>query len=740
VIVKRVEAERRVSSIKRAPKWKKWFLLSADGTKNLGGYQTKREAWEEMVQTMGHEEARSELRHLRRMLPKVRREGTIRQEQGMETMIDVLQRKVGNLSAENPGRKKLYIYPNKSSIKAAQRGLRAREKAPKSKKGGLDAMQAAEQGIGSGVLRARDIIAGKRINAYQVKAFFDRHQGNYYAAVAKGLRPEESRAIQAWLVWGGDPLYRQVKRAVERDKKGLEPLKKNVTKPKKNPYREGERWKYEGQDPAHAPPFEHVGEEAKPEGKLKKALLDPLRRRKKKKEREAAWKPKENPRAFWDKAHDWNQVLIVKNGKKRTRGDILEYYKRNVRKIWPFLKGQTVMVILGAGRNDFVLRRKGPDDKYIKLTKLEGIDDPHSFEYWIHRRTIEFHPVITGKTTKLVWIDVDPYRGSGPKVQAKMQREIRKAVPTMKALLRDEFGVKRPYVWRSGKRDGGWHIEGDLPRAMNVDKLRIKLRKALDEWFAGSTVFTTTIARPGQVRLDTTLTKTLGSLRAPYSYTVDGEQKLPVKVPGFGKKLKKTPKKNPRMTEGKYEELKARAEEGKGRHVWLDYDPIGVGGTRQVYHIMIDDREEGPDEFIMKIDWGKEMFEQNKWEINCIRKGGNPLMPELYDYDDENWRWLEMEVLEPLKKNSRGFAFFEELSGGIAWDDFEAVFEDQHEVTPQLRKEAMKIAKSRQAKTFVNNVFDLAERCEHMPTEYHLIENWGVDPDATRLKVLDLGM
>jgi hypothetical protein len=56
------------------------------------------------------------------------------------------------------------------------------------------------------------------VDAYRVKAFFDRHQGNYLRAKAKGLAPHESKAIQAWLLWGGDPLYRQAKRAVERDK------------------------------------------------------------------------------------------------------------------------------------------------------------------------------------------------------------------------------------------------------------------------------------------------------------------------------------------------------------------------------------------------------------------------------------------------------------------------------------------------------------------------------------------
>ena len=44
-------------------------------------------------------------------------------------------------------------------------------------------------GVGSGVLRARDIVAGKRVNAYQVNAFFNRHLKNYVNASIEGLKP-----------------------------------------------------------------------------------------------------------------------------------------------------------------------------------------------------------------------------------------------------------------------------------------------------------------------------------------------------------------------------------------------------------------------------------------------------------------------------------------------------------------------------------------------------------------------
>lgn len=116
-------------------------------------------------------------------------------------------------------RRTLYIKPNEAAKKAAKRGLEARDKACKSNKGGLDAKQAKEAGVGSGVMRARDIIAGKRVNAYQVKAFFDRHKKNYVNAVLKGTPAHKSKAIQAWLIWGGEPLRKQAEKAVAKDKR-----------------------------------------------------------------------------------------------------------------------------------------------------------------------------------------------------------------------------------------------------------------------------------------------------------------------------------------------------------------------------------------------------------------------------------------------------------------------------------------------------------------------------------------
>lgn len=153
-----------------------YYVLSEDGTRNLGGPYTKDQAKKRLGQ-------------------------------------------VEYFKHENPLRKSLYIYPNEASVKVAKRALERRKTIPRSRRGGLDALQAKEQGIGSGVMRARDIASGKRINAYQVKAFFDRHRHNYVKARADRKKWEDSKAWQAWDLWGGEPLRKQVERAVAKDKK-----------------------------------------------------------------------------------------------------------------------------------------------------------------------------------------------------------------------------------------------------------------------------------------------------------------------------------------------------------------------------------------------------------------------------------------------------------------------------------------------------------------------------------------
>ena len=100
-----------------------------------------------------------------------------------------------------------YVVPE-DVRKAAAKGLELRKKF---NRGGLSIKEASEQGIGSGVARARDLSNG-RVSADTVKrmrSYFARHDGD---ADAKG---DESRGFWgrdsnpsagwiAWLLWGGN--------------------------------------------------------------------------------------------------------------------------------------------------------------------------------------------------------------------------------------------------------------------------------------------------------------------------------------------------------------------------------------------------------------------------------------------------------------------------------------------------------------------------------------------------------
>ena len=88
--------------------------------------------------------------------------------------------------------------------RAARRGLELRRKQSPSNKAGLDPMQAAKEGIGSCVARARDLSAGKVSpeTVRRMKAYFSRHASNFN--LDAGKKPHEHKGYVAGLLWGGD--------------------------------------------------------------------------------------------------------------------------------------------------------------------------------------------------------------------------------------------------------------------------------------------------------------------------------------------------------------------------------------------------------------------------------------------------------------------------------------------------------------------------------------------------------
>lgn len=233
------------------------------------------------------------------------------------------------------------------------------------------------------------------------------------------------------------------------------------------------------------------------------------------------FKRRGNPSSFHERDHDWDQPLALDG---TTRKQIVRHYEKYGRNMLPYLKGHDVLVVIALGDGKFVYRRKGPDGRPIRIDRLKG-DDPHSLEYWILRRAIEFHPTI-GSTTDRVWIDVDKH---GSKANARRTKAaIRREVPFLESVLRRLF-KGRIRVYSSGK-DGGLHIEMKLPSRVSTDRARKALLDELKKDYSDDELFTTKPCgkRAYCVRLDVTTLKNTGSIKAPYSYAQKGGYKKPL--------------------------------------------------------------------------------------------------------------------------------------------------------------------------------------------------------------------
>jgi len=110
----------------------------------------------------------------------------------------------------------LEVVPPKAAQRVAARALHIRESLPKSRQGGIDKIEAARQGIRSGVEQAKKIAAGKRMDAMPIYRFFSRFASKVAEARTEGKTAETNRAILAWDLWGGDPMWAVVSRLMSR--------------------------------------------------------------------------------------------------------------------------------------------------------------------------------------------------------------------------------------------------------------------------------------------------------------------------------------------------------------------------------------------------------------------------------------------------------------------------------------------------------------------------------------------
>jgi hypothetical protein len=102
--------------------------------------------------------------------------------------------------------------PPKSVQNAAKRALEAREKAVPSKR----AMTPV------GLARANQLARGDNVSLNTLRRmvnYLTRARENYLRAKSKGLSPEESPAIQAYLGWGGSSALTWARKEVNKSTK-----------------------------------------------------------------------------------------------------------------------------------------------------------------------------------------------------------------------------------------------------------------------------------------------------------------------------------------------------------------------------------------------------------------------------------------------------------------------------------------------------------------------------------------
>lgn len=111
------------------------------------------------------------------------------------------------------------LIPPPQAVANARYALEVRAGLPKSRRGGLEPDEAAAQGIRSGVAYAHTLAESQDTPLPDLLAYYDtlrRFRGMAYKALEQGKGLETSKAIQVYLMWGGDPLLEAIKAHIEK--------------------------------------------------------------------------------------------------------------------------------------------------------------------------------------------------------------------------------------------------------------------------------------------------------------------------------------------------------------------------------------------------------------------------------------------------------------------------------------------------------------------------------------------
>lgn len=199
---------------------------------------------------------------------------------------------------------------------------------------------------------------------------------------------------------------------------------------------------------------------------------------------------KDDPK--WDKA-------LLSDGKDWTRREIRNHYQNNADKILKEIKGEPVMIYIGTGKNQNILKRKH-NDKPIVLNSKDDL------MYWADRRLLSVHRVFGGKTD-LGFVDLDVH-GDFP------QSEVKNYARNIASNIKSKYKVS-PTIYDSG--GSGYHIEFRLGSEEDTDTLRNELREMCEDLNEEYEGFTTGIVKGSGVRTDVTTLKDNGNIRVPYA-------------------------------------------------------------------------------------------------------------------------------------------------------------------------------------------------------------------------------
>lgn len=196
----------------------------------------------------------------------------------------------------------------------------------------------------------------------------------------------------------------------------------------------------------------------------------------------------------------WNEQIIYAPHAKMTKQDVFDFYRnREVQKrILDAVGNRETVIRQSFTPQRMILRRKDGGGKLIRLGR--------DYDTWAKRRMTEVHPTF-GSQVDFVLADIDPQENV-PWNKAKGITE------TVAKTMAGHPDVRNVEVQFSGGR--GFYVKGRTKKPMSVDRAR-RLTQEMLQGVAARPDATFGVAKPDQIRLDTTPLKRRGSVRAPYS-------------------------------------------------------------------------------------------------------------------------------------------------------------------------------------------------------------------------------